>query len=164
MAKFGPSRVAHSSGLQESARDGGVAARGTAVLVADAIVRDRECLRFARKRGVGSCDDFVVEDERALAAGPEQRREIGVRGMLEVVAKRGAIVELDHGRVAEARLHPALVGETQLGAPPETRLNMLRLAALYRTLVDALYIDTLRMIREEVRRREVELLPDEDHA
>src|SRR5262249_3895867 len=34
-------------------------------------------------------------------------------------------------------------------------MNLFRLAALYRTLVDALYIDTLRTLREEVRRREV---------
>jgi len=43
-------------------------------------------------------------------------------------------------------------------------MNLFRLAALYRTLVDALYIDTLRTIREEIRRREVELLASEDHA
>jgi transcriptional regulator with XRE-family HTH domain len=43
-------------------------------------------------------------------------------------------------------------------------MNMFRLAALYRTLVDALYIDALRTIREEVRRREVKMLPDHDHA
>lgn len=43
-------------------------------------------------------------------------------------------------------------------------MNMFRLAALYRTLVDALYIDTLRTIREEVQRREADLLPHEDHA
>ena len=38
-------------------------------------------------------------------------------------------------------------------------MNMFRLAALYRVLVDALYIDTLRTIREEVRSREVEIPP-----
>ena len=43
-------------------------------------------------------------------------------------------------------------------------MNMFRLAALYRTLVDALYIDMLRTIREEVRRREVDMLPHKDHA
>ncbi len=36
--------------------------------------------------------------------------------------------------------------------------NMFRLAALYRTLVDALYIDTLRTIREDVGRREADIL------
>ena len=35
-----------------------------------------------------------------------------------------------------------------------TAINMFKLAALYRTLVDALYIDVLRQIREEVKRRE----------
>ena len=43
-------------------------------------------------------------------------------------------------------------------------MNMFRLAALYRVLVDALYIDTLRTIREEVRRGEVDMLPHQDHA
>jgi len=33
-------------------------------------------------------------------------------------------------------------------------VNMFRLAALYRTLVDGLYIDVLRNVREEIRRRE----------
>jgi transcriptional regulator with XRE-family HTH domain len=42
--------------------------------------------------------------------------------------------------------------------------NLFRLAALYRTLVDALYIDTLRTVREEVRRREAELSPRKVHA
>jgi transcriptional regulator with XRE-family HTH domain len=35
-----------------------------------------------------------------------------------------------------------------------TMRNMFRLAALYRTLVDALYIDVLRTIREEIRGKE----------
>lgn len=43
-------------------------------------------------------------------------------------------------------------------------MNLFRLAALYRTLVDALYIDTLRTIREEVRKREVDMLAHDDHA
>jgi transcriptional regulator with XRE-family HTH domain len=42
-------------------------------------------------------------------------------------------------------------------------MNMFRLAALYRTLVDALYIDVLRTIREEIRRREFDMLPHHDH-
>jgi transcriptional regulator with XRE-family HTH domain len=33
-------------------------------------------------------------------------------------------------------------------------MNLFRLAALYRTLADTLYIDALRRIREEVRRQE----------
>ncbi len=41
-------------------------------------------------------------------------------------------------------------------------MNMFRLAALYRTLVDTLYIDSLRTIREEIRQREVDMLPDDD--
>jgi transcriptional regulator with XRE-family HTH domain len=42
--------------------------------------------------------------------------------------------------------------------------NMFRLAALYRTLVDALYSDALRMIREDVRRREVKTLRSKRHG
>jgi transcriptional regulator with XRE-family HTH domain len=33
-------------------------------------------------------------------------------------------------------------------------LNLFRLAALYRTLVDGLYIEVLRAVREEIRGRE----------
>jgi transcriptional regulator with XRE-family HTH domain len=33
-------------------------------------------------------------------------------------------------------------------------MNLFRLAALYQTLADTLYIDALRRIRQEVRRRE----------
>lgn len=43
-------------------------------------------------------------------------------------------------------------------------INMFRLAALYRTLVDALYIDTLRTIREEIRSREAEVQSSNDHV
>lgn len=43
-------------------------------------------------------------------------------------------------------------------------MNLFRLAALYRTLVDALYIDTLRTIREEVQRKEVDMLAPKNHA
>jgi DNA-binding XRE family transcriptional regulator len=43
-------------------------------------------------------------------------------------------------------------------------INMFRLAALYRTLVDALYIDALRTIREEIRRRELRMLPSKKHV
>lgn len=32
--------------------------------------------------------------------------------------------------------------------------NLFRLAALYRVMVDGLYIDMLRILREEIRRRE----------
>jgi transcriptional regulator with XRE-family HTH domain len=44
-----------------------------------------------------------------------------------------------------------------------TAINMFKLAALYRTLVDALYIDVLRQIREEVRRREAQIVKRNDH-
>jgi transcriptional regulator with XRE-family HTH domain len=50
------------------------------------------------------------------------------------------------------------------GARLPSAMNMFRLAALYRTLVDALYIDALRAIREEIRRREADMLPSKDHA
>lgn len=32
-------------------------------------------------------------------------------------------------------------------------INILRLSALYKTMVDSLYIDTLRIIRSEIQRR-----------
>jgi transcriptional regulator with XRE-family HTH domain len=43
-------------------------------------------------------------------------------------------------------------------------INIFRLAALYRTMVDALYIDTLRAIRDEVRNREVDMRSHNDDA
>jgi transcriptional regulator with XRE-family HTH domain len=43
-------------------------------------------------------------------------------------------------------------------------MNMFRLSALYRTLVDALYIDTLRTIREEVQKREAHVLASKGHG
>jgi transcriptional regulator with XRE-family HTH domain len=46
---------------------------------------------------------------------------------------------------------------------PNSR-NLFRLAAAYRTLVDALYIDVLRDIREEVRGREAKILKQDRHA
>ncbi len=42
----------------------------------------------------------------------------------------------------------------ELGVRLPSAMHLFRLAALYRTLVDALYIDLLRAIREEARRRE----------
>jgi transcriptional regulator with XRE-family HTH domain len=42
--------------------------------------------------------------------------------------------------------------------------HLFRLAALYRTLVDALYIDVLRTIRQEVQRREVAVFASKAHA
>jgi transcriptional regulator with XRE-family HTH domain len=44
-----------------------------------------------------------------------------------------------------------------------TAHNLFKLAAVYRTLVDALYIDTLRDIREEVRKRERHVLKPHEH-
>lgn len=42
-------------------------------------------------------------------------------------------------------------------------MNMFRLAALYRTLVDALYIDALRRVRDDIHKREVKLRAPETH-
>jgi transcriptional regulator with XRE-family HTH domain len=43
-------------------------------------------------------------------------------------------------------------------------MNVFRLSALYRTLVDALYIDALRRIRKEVHMREGRVHPPKSHA
>jgi transcriptional regulator with XRE-family HTH domain len=59
---------------------------------------------------------------------------------------------------------PSSLSRWEQGVSLPSVTNMFRLAALYRTLVDALYIDTLRTIREEVRKREMKLLPYEDHG
>lgn len=50
------------------------------------------------------------------------------------------------------------ISRWERGACLPTATNMFKLAALYRTLVDALYIETLREIREEVRTRERRVL------
>jgi transcriptional regulator with XRE-family HTH domain len=52
--------------------------------------------------------------------------------------------------------------ENGIGLPSVT--NMFRLAALYRTLVDALYIDALRSIREDIKERELTMLKPKVHA
>jgi transcriptional regulator with XRE-family HTH domain len=48
------------------------------------------------------------------------------------------------------------ISKWERGVCLPSTINVFRLAALYRTLVDALYIDVLRTIREEVRKREGE--------
>jgi transcriptional regulator with XRE-family HTH domain len=45
-----------------------------------------------------------------------------------------------------------------------TANNLFKLAAAYRTLVDALYIDVLRDIREEVRKRERRVLKHDNRS
>jgi transcriptional regulator with XRE-family HTH domain len=44
-----------------------------------------------------------------------------------------------------------------------TATNLFKLAATYRTMVDALYIDVLREIREEIRKRERQVLRPHGH-
>lgn len=44
-----------------------------------------------------------------------------------------------------------------------TAVNLFKLAAVYRTLVDALYIDVLRDVREDIRKREREILNHDSH-
>lgn len=41
--------------------------------------------------------------------------------------------------------------------------NLFRLAALYHILIDAMYIDTLRQIREEMRQRETDFRSQHAH-
>ena len=48
----------------------------------------------------------------------------------------------------------SLVSRWEQGVRLPSSVNLFKLAAVYRTLVDALYIDVLRDIRAEVRRRE----------
>jgi transcriptional regulator with XRE-family HTH domain len=59
---------------------------------------------------------------------------------------------------------PSSLSQWERGVRLPSVMHMFRLAALYRTLVDALYVDTLRTIREEVRRREARLRPHAHHA
>ena len=57
----------------------------------------------------------------------------------------------------------SLVSRWEQGAQLPSTVNLFKLAAVYRTLVDALYIDVLRDIRAEVRRRERRILNREQH-
>ena len=50
------------------------------------------------------------------------------------------------------------------GSCMPTAMNMLWLAATYHTLTDALYIDVLREMRREIRRREEQVLKHNHHA
>ena len=49
------------------------------------------------------------------------------------------------------------------GSCMPTAMNMLWLAATYHTLVDALYIDALRVMRQEIRKREEHVLKHKHH-
>jgi transcriptional regulator with XRE-family HTH domain len=57
----------------------------------------------------------------------------------------------------------SLVSRWEQGARLPSTVNLFKLAAVYRTLVDALYIDLLRDVRAEVRRRERRILKREQH-
>lgn len=59
--------------------------------------------------------------------------------------------------------HASQLSRWESGRSLPTPMNMFRLAALYRTLVDALYIDVLRSVREEVRNREQRILTAKRH-
>src|SRR5262245_61384933 len=59
---------------------------------------------------------------------------------------------------------PTSLSHWEQGIRLPSARNLFRLAALYRTLVDALYIDTLRRIRKDVQRQEAKMLADADHA
>ena len=52
----------------------------------------------------------------------------------------------------------SLISRWERGVCLPKPINLFRLAALYRTLVDALYIQLLRSIRDEVRKAEEKLL------
>ena len=54
----------------------------------------------------------------------------------------------------------SLISRWEKGVCLPKPVNLFKLAALYRTLVDALYIDLLRSIREELRAAEEELLKE----
>jgi len=48
----------------------------------------------------------------------------------------------------------SMISRWEKGSCLPQSLNLFRLAAVYRTMVDALYVDLLRSIREELRSRE----------
>lgn len=48
----------------------------------------------------------------------------------------------------------SMISRWERGACLPDALNMLRLAALYRTMVDSMFADLVRCLREELRKRE----------
>ena len=57
----------------------------------------------------------------------------------------------------------SLVSRWEQGTRLPSAVNLFKLAAVYRTLVDALYIEGLQDIRAEVRGRERRILKHEQH-
>jgi transcriptional regulator with XRE-family HTH domain len=55
------------------------------------------------------------------------------------------------------------ISKWERGVRLPSATQMFRLAALYRTLVDALFIDVLRTIREEIHGLEADLLQPDRH-
>jgi DNA-binding XRE family transcriptional regulator len=54
----------------------------------------------------------------------------------------------------------SIVSRWEKGVCLPSTVNALKLALIYRTLVDALYIDLLRALRPELRKREEKVLSD----
>ena len=56
----------------------------------------------------------------------------------------------------------SLVSRWENGACLPSATNLLKLAAIYRTMVDALYIDLLRALKTDLLERERSVLPHDD--
>jgi transcriptional regulator with XRE-family HTH domain len=85
-----------------------------------------------------------------------------VRNQLRKYRKARGLRQCDAARIL-GFVDGSRISKWESGACIPTPMNMFRLAALYRTLVDALYIDMLRDIREEVRQRERRVLSVRHH-
>jgi len=53
----------------------------------------------------------------------------------------------------------SIVSRWEKGLCMPNTLNLFRLATLYRTMSDALFIDTVRALRDDVHRREKKVVP-----
>jgi transcriptional regulator with XRE-family HTH domain len=77
--------------------------------------------------------------------------------------KARGLSQVDTARILGLK-SAARISRWEQGHCLPTMVNLFKLAALYRTLVDALYIDQLRAIRDEIRARESRLLEHNGHA
>ena len=58
----------------------------------------------------------------------------------------------------------SMISRWERGRCLPNTMNLFRLASLYRTMTDALFIDLLRMLREDLRVREEKALPRDTTA
>jgi DNA-binding XRE family transcriptional regulator len=102
----------------------------------------------------GFCGKLLMEyDELISSSIPMHTNSKPIPNQLRKYRKARGLTQRTVARIlgfADA----SSISRWEQGVCLPTMRNMFRLAAIYRTLVDALYIDVLRTIREEIRGQE----------